>query len=164
MTADAVIAICDSVRPDVQAFGKALLLERFTDADAGKYLVRLSEHPSTNLQLLVSSLLETHVGGDLAKLEAVAPFLVTVLCQVNRGGVAKQRVMRLLRSEATRSAEHARVIAPILDRQSATIAVTQKHPLIATMVAVGEAYPDVALPITVVPVPPHATPDDKGVL
>ncbi|MBX3161375.1 MAG: hypothetical protein KF773_35765 [Deltaproteobacteria bacterium] len=165
VTADAVIAICDSVRPEVQAFGKALLLARFTEADAGKYLVRLAEHPSTNLQLLVSGLLEHHVGGDLVRLEAVAPFLVTVLSQVNRGGVAKQRVLALLRREATRSPEHARLIAPILDRQSATIAITQKHPLIATMVAVGEAYPDVPLPIAIVPPVPLAAADnrdDKG--
>jgi hypothetical protein len=160
LRAEAIIAICDSVRPEVQALGKQLLQERFTDADAGTYLVRLAEHPSTNLQLLVSGLLE-HVGADLKRLEAIAPYLTTVLCQVNRGRIAKQRVMALVRRTATQSAEHARLLAPILERQSATIAITQKHPLIATMVAIGETYPDVRLPITVVPPPSEARPDDN---
>jgi hypothetical protein len=150
LTADAIIAICDSVRPEVQAFGKQLLHDKFTDADAGRYLVRLAEHPSTNLQLLVSGLLEHHVAGDLERLRAIAPYLVTVLSQVNRGRVAKQRVMRLIAREATRSAQAAALLAPILDRQSATIAITQKHPLIATMVDVRQAFPDVPLPITIV--------------
>ncbi|HWU90519.1 MAG TPA: hypothetical protein VN253_24810, partial [Kofleriaceae bacterium] len=154
LTADAIIAICDSIRPEVQALGKALLHERWQAADAGRYLVRLAEHPSTNLQLLVSGLLE-HVGGDLDRLRTVAPYLVTVLSQVNRGRVAKQRVISLLRREAARSAEAAALLVPILDRQSATIAITQKHPLIAALVDVHVTHPDVAVPITITPPAPH---------
>jgi len=59
-------------------------------------------------------------------------------------------VMSLVRREAQRTAEGARILAPLLDRQSATIAVTQKHPLIATMVDVHHLYPDVPLPISVI--------------
>jgi hypothetical protein len=138
----------------VQQLGKQLLHEQFQTADAGKYLVRLAEHPSTNLQLLVSGLLEHHVTGQLDRLTALAPYLVTVLSQVNRGRVAKERVVALLRREAARSVEHARVIAPILERQSATIAITQKHPLIATLVDVATTYPEIPVPVTIVPVPP----------
>jgi len=43
------------------------------------------------------------------------------------------------------------VLAPLLDRQSATMAITQKHPIIATMVEVHDLYPEVPLPLTVVP-------------
>lgn len=150
LSADAIIAICDSIKPEVQALGKQLLFAQFSEADAGKYLVRLSEHPSTNLQLLVSGLLEHHLQGDLVRLQALVPFLVTVLSQVNRGRIAKERVMSLVRREASRTAEGARILAPLLDRQSATIAVTQKHPLIATMVEVHHVFPDVELPIAVI--------------
>jgi hypothetical protein len=58
----------------------------------------------------------------------------------------------LLRREATRTLEHARVIAPILARQSVTIAITQKHPFIATMVDIRTAFPDVELPLSIVPI------------
>lgn len=58
--------------------------------------------------------------------------------------------MSLVRREASRTAEGARILAPLLDRQSATIAVTQKHPLIATMVEVHHVFPDVELPIAVI--------------
>jgi hypothetical protein len=51
--ADAIIAICDSIRPEVQDLGKALLQQQFREADAGKNHVRLAEHPATNYQLLV---------------------------------------------------------------------------------------------------------------
>lgn len=156
LTADAIIAICDSIRPEVQALGKALLHDRWRTADAGRYLVRLAEHPSANLQLLVSGLLEHHVAGDLERLRALVPYLVTVLSQVNRGRVAKQRVVSLLRREAARSAQAAALLVPVLDRQSATIAITQKHPLIAALVDVHEAHPDVEVPIRVARPAPHA--------
>jgi hypothetical protein len=152
LSADAIITICDSIRPEVQELGKALLLEQFRDADAGKYLLRLAEHPSTNLQLLVSALLDRHAT-NVEKLSALVPYFATVLTQVNRGRIAKERVIALLRREAQKSAETAAVLAPLLDRQSATAAITQKHPLIATMVEVHHLYPDIPLPIRVYPGP-----------
>jgi len=88
-----------------------------------------------------------------------------VLSQVNRGKVAKERVLVLLRREAAKSHDSAAILAPLLDRQSATGAITQKHPLIATMVDVHHLYPDVPLPISVIvpagpakPAPLHSGP------
>jgi hypothetical protein len=153
--ADAIIAICDSIQPEVQELGKSLLNAQFRTADAGHYLVRLAEHPAPKIQLLVSEMLEQHLGDDpLERLRVLSPYLVVVLTQVNRGRVAKERVVELLRREATRSLEHARVIAPILARQSATIAITQKHPLIATMIDVRTAFPEVELPLEIKDVEP----------
>jgi hypothetical protein len=56
---------------------------------------------------------------------------------------------------SARDAATAALVAPILDRQSATVAVTTKQPLIATMVEVHHAFPDVPLPIKVTPPTPH---------
>ena len=150
LSAAAIVAICDSIRPEVQDLGKALLHQQFREADAPTYLAQLSEHPSTNLQLLVSTLLDRYAT-DLEKLRLLVPYFQVVLSQVNRGKVAKERVVTLLRREAGKSREAAAVLAPLLDRQSATAAVMQKHPLIATMVDVHHLYPDVPLPISVIP-------------
>ncbi len=164
LSADAIITICDSIRPEVQDLGKSLLHQQFREADAAKYLMKLSEHPSTNLQLLVSTLLDRYAT-DLEKLQALVPYFATVLSQVNRGKVAKARVLALLRREAAKSREAAAILAPVLDRQSAIAAVSQKHPIIATMVDVHHLYPDVPLPISVVdpagptkPAPLHSGP------
>jgi hypothetical protein len=152
---DVVIAICDSVQPPVQQFGQQLLLEHWRDEHGERYLLRLSEHPSANIQLLVSGLLKRIARGNLGLLEQLLPCLGTVLSQVNRGGVAKQRVLEFLRQEAASSAEAATLLAPLLERQSLTSAVSHKQPLIATMVDVHERYPEVTVPIATVPVPLH---------
>ena len=134
----------------MQELGKALLHEQFREQDATRYLTKLAEHPSTNLQLLVSTLLDRYAT-DTEKLATLVPYFATVLSQVNRGRVAKERVLHLLRREAAKSQAAAAVLAPLLERQSAVAAVSQKHPIIATMVDVHHLYPDVPLPITVVP-------------
>jgi uncharacterized MnhB-related membrane protein len=150
---DAVIAICDSIEPAVQRFGQTLLLQYWRDEHAARYLLRLSEHPSVNIQLLVSSLLERHARGNLELLEQLLPCFLTVLSQVNRGGVAKQRILTFLRREAVASVEAAVLLSPLLERQSLTRAVSHKAPLIATLVDLHERYPEVAVPISTPAVP-----------
>ena len=152
---DAIVTVCDSIRPTVEAAGKRLILRHCNAANAAAYLHKLSEHPSVSVQLLVSGLLQQHAAGKLDMLRMLLPYFTTVLSQVNRGKVAKLRVIEFLRAEAQRSNEAATLLAPVLDRQSATMAVTQRAPLIATMVDVHDRYPDVALPIAITPVAPH---------
>jgi WGR domain len=153
---DAVIAICDSALPLVQAFGQSLLFEHFREEHAARYLVQLSEHPATGIQLLVSGLLERFGRGNLELLRQLLPCLTTILCQVNRGGVAKQRVLSFLRKEAVASPEAASLLAPLLERQSLTRAVSHRGPLIATLVDVHERYPEVPVPLTSAAIPLHA--------
>jgi len=152
---DTVIAICDSIEPHVQRFGQTLLLEHWREQEAPQYLLRLSEHPSANIQLLVSGLLERYARGNLALVERLLPCFRAVLSRVNQGAVAKERVLAFLRAEATASAEAAALVAPLLERQSLTQAISHKGSLIAAMVALHERYPDVPLPISSAPVSLH---------
>jgi len=153
---DTVIAICDSIEPHVQRFGQTLLLEYWREQDAARYLLRLSEHPSANIQLLVSGLLDRHARGNLTLLEQLLPCFRGILSRVNQGAVAKERVLSFLRAEATASAEAAALVAPLLERQSLTRAISHKGSLIAAMVAVHDRYPDVPLPISSEPVTLHS--------
>jgi hypothetical protein len=159
--ADAIVAMCDSIRFDVEAFGQRLLLSDITDDNALYYVQRLAEHPSVNVQLLLSGLLAHHASGNHGAVERLLPFFATVLTAVNRGKVAKQRVLAFISAEVARDANMAALLAPLLDRQSATIAVTQKAALIAAMVNVHTAHPGVELPIEVRTPPLHRVQEAK---
>ncbi|MBP9089324.1 MAG: hypothetical protein KBG15_24595, partial [Kofleriaceae bacterium] len=58
-------------------------------------------------------------------------------------------------AEAQHCNEAATLLAPVLNRQSATMAVTQRAPLIATMVDVHDRFPEVPLPIVITPITPQ---------
>lgn len=160
---DVVIAICDSINPEVQRFGQTLLLQHWRDELASRYLIGLSEHPAANIQLLVSGLLARHASGNLEMLERLIPCFLTILSQVNRGGVAKQRVLDFLRTEAVSSVEAATLLAPLLERQSLTQAVSHKGPLIATLVELHDRYPEVAVPISSPAIPLQQSRSSRGI-
>jgi len=148
-----LISICDSVRPDVQQFGRELVTRFWNDGDGPEYLLKLSEHPASSLQMFVTNFLERYAAGNVSHLRELTPYFLTVLSQVNRGRVAKDRVLALLTSEAAKSAEAANVVADIVARQSATAAIGDRARLIEIMADIRRAYPDIALPLHVRPAP-----------
>lgn len=153
LTPAILVAICDSIRPEVQAFGKTLIGRYFAERDGAEYLLKLSEHPSAELQRFATTYLEAHAAGNPARLAELEPFFVTALSRVFKGRIAKRRVIDFLSREASQSREAAVIAARVFSRQSATMAITQKEPMIAAMVDIARRYPDIALPITRVQAP-----------
>jgi len=152
LTPDVLISICDSVRPDVQQFGRELVTRRFDEAHGPEYLVKLSEHPAASMQLFASNFLVQYAGDDLDRLRQLTPYFVSVLSRVNRGRIARDRVLAFLEQWAGENEEAAGVVAEILTRQSATCAIGDKARAIQIMVEIGDRYPQIALPIQVQPV------------
>ncbi|HSE97009.1 MAG TPA: hypothetical protein VLD57_01990, partial [Blastocatellia bacterium] len=142
-----LVSICDSVREDVQQLGRELITRFFKEEAGQEYLLKLSEHPSADLQLFATNYLEAYAAGDAARLGQLKPYFISVLSRVNRARVAKDRVLRFLTAEAEKSEEAARIVGDILTRQSLTIAVGDRAAAIETMLRLRHAYPDLKLPI-----------------
>lgn len=147
-----LVAICDSVRADVQSFGRELITKYFAEADGQEYLLKLSEHPSAALQLFATNYLERFAANNAERLQALTPYFISVLSRVNRARVAKDRVLNFLAAEANKSAASAAIVANILTRQSVTIAIGDKATAIETMLTLQRQHPTLALPLTVKPV------------
>ncbi len=148
-TPSVIVSVCDSVREDVQAYGRELVGRFFNDDDGPAYLLKLSEHPSAELQLFASAYLEEYAAGDRERLRALQPFFLSVLSRVNRGRVAKARVFDFLVDEAKKNRESAELVAGILERQSVTMAIGDRAACIEAMLEIRGEYPEVPLPIRV---------------
>ncbi|MEZ0228493.1 MAG: hypothetical protein ACAI25_07690, partial [Planctomycetota bacterium] len=101
--------------------------------------------------LFASNFLERHASGSLARIQALAPYFVSVLARVNKGRVAKDRALAFLLAEGLRSEEAARLVASIFTRQSVTVAIGDKATLVEGLLAIKRAYPDVEMPLVVAP-------------
>jgi len=145
-----LVSICDSVKPDVQRFGRRLITAHFDDSHGSQYLLQLSEHPASEVQLFASNYFEGYAAGNVDHLQVLEPYFVRVLGAVNRGRVAKQRTHAFLRSEAMKSEPAAVIVGRILSRQSATDGVEDRAECLVTMAAIRGAWPAVDLPIEVV--------------
>lgn len=160
-TPELLISLCDSVRVDVQDFGKDRITEFFNHEDGPSYLLALSQHPTVELQDFASNYLERFAAGEQERLLALEPFLITVLSQVNRGRVAKKRVIRFLENEALSRKEGAAVAMRIFTRQSATMAIGDRAACIQAMARIKRAWTDLEHPFNH---SPHGENSVKSVL
>ncbi len=151
-TPELLVGICDSVRKDVSSFGRELITQYFKEEDGTNYLMKLSQHPTSELQLFATNYLERFASDDLEKLKNLEFFFVTVLSQVNKGRVAKNRVLHFLRNEAMKLPEAAEIVVRILDNLSLTIAIGDKSTCIEMMRDIHEKYPEIKIPISLKPV------------
>jgi len=148
----ALVSICDSVRPEVQQLGRELITRHFRDEHGQEYLLKLSQHPTTALQLFATNYLERYAGGSPGRLAELTPYFRSVLSRVNRGRVAKARVLDFLEVEAAKSEEAAHVVADLLARQSVTGAIGDRARMIQIMADMAARYPAIPLPLEVQPV------------
>jgi hypothetical protein len=152
-TPSLLIAVCDSNRSDVQQLGRQLITKFFQQAQGPEYLLKLSEHPATDLQLFVTNYLENYAAGNFAILQQLTPYFLSVLCRVNQGRVAKERVLQFLANEAQRNGAVAAWVGELLTRQVVTMAVTHKAKIIEIMCQIKQNYPAVGLPLEIVAPP-----------
>jgi hypothetical protein len=151
LAADVLVAFCDSVDTEVQAYGRDLITRHFRAEDGPLYVARLSEHPSETLQTFVSTLLERHVEGAPGRLPALEPYFRTVLSLVNRAGVAKRRCLALLAKAALADEATAAWATSLLERQVATVARSGREAMVQLLVRLRAAYPGLPSPLRVVP-------------
>ena len=153
LTPAIVISICDSNREDVRKFGRDLVGKCFKQQDGLEYLLKFSEHPTTDMQLFASQYLEDYAAGNLERLQELMPYFTRVLAQVNRARVAKQRIFAFLNSEAIKTEAAAKIVIEILTRQSAAIAIGEKARALETLLKIHQLYPQLSVPILIKPLP-----------
>lgn len=138
---DTLIGIVDSIRADVENFGKELIARFFKPENALEYLSKLSEHPSVNVQELVTHYLNQYAGGKKEIISELNYYFRSVLTRVNKARVAKNRIFRFLHQEALKNESIAKVVVPILDDLSAQSTVQDKATCIHILSEVKAKYP-----------------------
>lgn len=144
-----LVSICDSVRPDVQQFGRSMITRFFAEEDGAEYLSALSQHPTAAMQLFATNYLERFATGSPERIAGLHPYFRSVLCRVNKGRVAKKRVLAFLRREALADAAVATDVAALLTELSLSIAVEYKAAAIEVLNAIRHAHRGITVPLVV---------------
>lgn len=138
---DCLVGIADSVRSDVESFGKNLIMKFFKKEQGLEYLTKLSQHPSQNIQLFVTSYLEEYATDNPEKLKELNFYFRSVLSRVNKARTAKNRIFIFLEKEGRKNTESAEVVSGILDDLSATTAIQDKAKCINIISELKMIYP-----------------------
>ena len=148
-TTDMLVMLCDSTREDVQDFGREMIT-KFFDANQGtEYLLKLSQHPSTKVQLFTTAYLEQHAAGKIDVLQKLEPYFITLLSQVNKGRIAKQRIMDFLRKESLKNETSATLASGIFTRVSVSVAINERAECIAALRDIQKKFTSLSSPVVV---------------
>lgn len=148
-TPELLVSVCDSTKPDVQAFGRGLITEFFKEENGEFFLLQLSQHPAHQVQHFTTHYLEQFAGEKPLNVEKLEFYFITVLSQVNKAGVAKKRIFHFLQQEAQKSLQVAQIVVKIMARQSATMAIADKASCIKIMHQLVLQYPELEMPLHV---------------
>lgn len=148
-----LVSLCDHPEPAAQRFGRTMISTHFDVADVADVMLKLSQHPSPNMQLFVSGWLERASSGDLAALQRLEPYFLAVLSQVQRGRVTRLRVQAFLREQAMLSADIGAFVAALFARQVVTVAIGDKAHYIDALRAIQARYPQLPAVLTIQPPP-----------
>src|SRR5262249_4456441 len=129
-----------------------MITRLFAEQDGPEYAIKLSEHPSASMQMFAANFLERYAGDNPERLRELTFYFLSVLSRVNQGRVAKAGAVGFLAEVGQASQESASVVAAILGRQSATAAVSDRARAIEILTEIHAAFPEVAMPMRVVPV------------
>ncbi len=149
-TPEVLIGIADSVRPDIEAFGRELISRFFEDGQGEEYLLKLSQHPSLGVQLFATNYLERFAVNDAEKLKNLDYYFRSILTRVNKGRSSKSRIFSFLHQEALKSEASATVVSDILRDVSATVSIEDKATCITIMRSLQERFEGLYLPLKVV--------------
>jgi predicted DNA-binding WGR domain protein len=144
-----IIAVCDVNYADVQQFGRELLLQAFEQDDAATYLTKLSQHPSLTVQRFVSDFLNLYASDQVQTILALEDYFRTVLMQVNKARLLKDRVIAFLFKEAAKQVEVAQMVARLFSDQSLTRVLADKAQYIQSLFALQTRYQIQQTPVKV---------------
>lgn len=142
-----LVSLCDSVKPVVQQFGKELITRFFKEENGEQFLLQLSQHPTQELQFFATSYLEKFATDKPEHIEKLKHYFITVLSGVNKSRVAKKRIFEFLKNEGMKREGTAKIVAEVLERQSATMAIGDKAKCIQIMRDLQKHFEDLKVPL-----------------
>ena len=152
-TLEVLVSVADSVRPDVQTFGREMLARSFREADGPGAAAAPVRAPRAAVQLFATHYLDRFASGNAALVEKLVPYFIRVLSQVNKGARRARAVCWSSSAREGRRNEVAgRQAMDVLHRLSATIAIENRAAALEAMLAIGKAQPAVPLPVRLKPV------------
>ncbi len=139
-TPEVLVGIADSVRPDIEAYGRELITRFFTDTGGEEYLIKLSQHPSIKMQLFATNYLERFATGEINKLQSLEFYFRSVLTRVNKARTAKNRIFTFLLAEGKKSQELATFVNTLIAVISATVSIEDKAKCIEILYELNKLY------------------------
>jgi predicted DNA-binding WGR domain protein len=126
-TPETMIQVMDSLRPDVQEFGKTIVEQYLQPDDGPAFLQQLCQHPRVEVQAFAAQFLATYAADKPEYLAQLSHYCTTVLMQVNKARTARNLVFDFLKKEALKTPVSAQIVQNMLENLVLTSVVEDKN-------------------------------------
>lgn len=148
-TIERLIYICDHVKEEVQAFGRKLVTNNFSNEMGVELLLKLQEHPSKGMQFFTTNYLDTYAKGNVEVILKLESFFKTVLFNINFGRATKDRVFNFLENESIKDIHVAKMVVRIIKSILGTKTEIDKSKSVDLLLSINEAQPEIEIPLTI---------------
>ena len=147
-TPELLIRILDIPREDVQVFALEFVERYVGPKDATDFLLQASQHPGHRVQAFAADWLDRYAGGQPTVIAELEPFFRSVLGQISRGRLAKDRTFDFLEREGLADEPTARLVLDLLQRHMLTIAVGDRSRCWDILNRLRRRYPHLDSPLS----------------
>ncbi len=141
-TVEALVDLCDSVKPSVQDFGREMITKRFREEDGEVYMMKLSQHPTREMQQFATHFLKQTASDQPEIILNLEFYFRTVMGAVSAGRVAKDRVLGFLKIEAKKDERVAALALNLWNDYVVTCAIGDKAAYLEAIFMVQKDWPN----------------------
>jgi len=139
-TVEALVDLCDSVKPTVQDFGREMITKRFREEDGEVYMTKLSQHPAREMQQFATHFLKQTATDQPEIIISLEFYFRTVMGAVSAGRIAKDRVLEFLKTESMKDERVAKLALELWNDHVATCAIGDKAGYLEAILMTQKAW------------------------
>ncbi len=150
-TIDILLYLCDHTKKEVQAFGRKMITAHFSEDKGVPLLLKLQEHPTTDMQFFVSNYLNTYAKDQPEIILKLEDYFKTSLFAIHTNRATKTRIYAFLEQESIKNKTVATMTVRIINAILGTKTITDKSNNIDILLTIIEAHPTIEVPLTLKP-------------
>jgi hypothetical protein len=148
-TIERLIYICDHVKKEVQAFGRKLVTNNFSNEMGVDLLLKLQEHPAKGMQFFTTNYLDSYAKGNVEVCLKLESFFKAVLFNINFGRATKSRVFTFLENESIKEIQVAKMTVRLISSILGTKTEIDKSRSLDLLLSISEEHPEIEVPLTI---------------
>lgn len=146
-TPDIILSFCDSMRKDAQDFGKELMASCITACSDIDYILKLSEHPDSNIQEFALELIMKKMPSEPEKIKSLLYYFRTVLFKVNKNRKLKDKLLDYLEMAGLENPFAGAEIVSLLSELARIMTKKDFSRALVIMTGIKSRYPYITCPV-----------------
>ena len=148
-TVEILLYVCDHTKKEIQAFGRKMITQHFSDDKGVSLLVKLQEHPTKDMQFFVTNYLNNYAKDREDITLQLETYFKISLFNINTHRATKTRIYSFLKQESIKNKKVALMTVRLINAVLGTKTMLDNSNNIDVLLAIIAVHPEIEVPLTV---------------